>query len=574
MLEFMMAQEHYFRFVVRCLLAGAFGIVGLPQLVNAQVLPGPADINRIGPIQKQMIPEMFQVEDMESQSLLPLSAPPDGAKDIFFVLKAISIEGSTVYTAEELAETHSAFIGKKISLDKIWSIAAEITERYRADGYFLSRAYVPAQEADGHFIIRVAEGYIKEVQIDPKIAEAHLVQDIISTITSERPSRLKTLERQHLLLRDIPGLDHLQGTLTPLGSNFEGGVRLVFSSRANYEAPKRGFLNIDNFGSRFLGPHNLTAGWEGVLLPYQTTSLTGALSIPADELAAINIAHTVAFKPYLKLEASAGYTRTEPGYTLEPQKIKGSAVNTGLALNYQAIRQRRENLQLKLALDARNSNSTILNTTLSKDKIRAARVSAIYDRTDAWNGYNVVDATLSRGIDGLGSSKADALNLSRNGAKPDFTKIEAQYKRIQAITSNWVGLLSISGQQSSGSLYSSEEFGYGGQALGRAYDQSEISGDDGFAAGIETRYHGLEPLVGVRMQPYGFYDIGKVWNRNSGQTESVSGSSAGIGMRMVHDNGMSGTIQMAVPLTKSADTPLYGGSGATPRIGLQFGYQF
>ena len=51
-------------------------------------------------------------------------------------------------------------------------------------------------------------------------------------------------------------------------------------------------------------------------------------------------------------------------------------------------------------------------------------------------------------------------------------------------------MAALSGQWASGPLYSSEEFGYGGKNFGRAYDQSELTGDHGVAASVEVDYAG------------------------------------------------------------------------------------
>ena len=81
---------------------------------------------------------------------------------------------------------------------------------------------------------------------------------------------------------------------------------------------------------------------------------------------------------------------------------------------------------------------------------------------------------------------------------------------LQGVTPNWSLFAAASGQVASGPLYSSEQFGYGGQAFGRAYDASEITGDHAVAASLGMRYSGIDPMHGVRLMPYGFYDMGRV----------------------------------------------------------------
>lgn len=126
-------------------------------------------------------------------------------------------------------------------------------------------------------------------------------------------------------------------------------------------------------------------------------------------------------------------------------------------------------------------------------------------------------------------------------------------------------LTSAEGQLASGALFSSEEFGYGGQVFGRAYDASEIMGDHGLAGALELRYEGLEMLAPARLVPYAFYDVGVVWNVDPGEEQRASGSSVGLGVRLDLPWGFSGTLGVAQSLTREASAPLYG-DGSAPRF--------
>ena len=539
----------------------------------AQAIPSAADIDRVKPNQQPLTLQPMESGIAPNDTGTGIAQPPEDAKKIKLLLKNVKITGSTIYDEAEFKKLYAADINHEITLDKIWEIAAGVTKKYRADGYFLSRAYVPVQEiADGTIQIGIVEGYIGDVNIDASFANHRAVQDIIRTITSEKPITVKTLEREHLLLSDLPGMSNYQGILTPMHNGPEGAVQLLFKERPL--AQKNYYVGFDNMGSRYLGPYEISGSWNGQIIPLQNTYLSATSSLPTKELAAVNLTHQIPIWEDLKFEMTAGYTRAEPGYTIKARDIESKAINAGIALNYQMIRQRQENLSFKISLDARNSDSTIIGTDLTTDKIRAVRLAGTYDKSDEWFGYNVINMTLSRGLDALGASQKGDLNLSRDGAKPDFTKAEIQYSRLQGLTTDIAAVLTANAQKSSGSLFSSEEFGFGGQSLGRAYDPSEISGDDGLAGGLELRYQSLPQWKNTQFQPYVFYDIGKVWNQNAGQEKTLSASSTGLGFRFQHQTGVSGLFQISLPLTKSADAPLYGTNGSGPQIGFQIGYSF
>lgn len=130
------------------------------------------------------------------------------------------------------------------------------------------------------------------------------------------------------------------------------------------------------------------------------------------------------------------------------------------------------------------------------------------------------------------------------------------------------------GQRASKALYSSEEFGFGGPSVGRAYDSSEMTGDHGIGGSLEVQYTSLEPLNKFKLTPSAFYDLGKIWNIDQGQADGVSASSAGVGLNLSHPSGITGNLTIAQPLSKAIDTPTYGNNGHNPRVYFQLGWGF
>jgi len=202
------------------------------------------------------------------------------------------------------------------------------------------------------------------------------------------------------------------------------------------------------------------------------------------------------------------------------------------------------------------------------------KASANFERADSWRGVLNAAFTVTQGIDGMGSSEPGDISVSRVQAKPDFTKAELSVSRMQAITDDWSALLSASGQYASGPLYSSEEYGYGGQSFGRAYDSSEITGDHGVSAAVELRYSAWSTPEPVGIEPYVFYDMGVVWNDDIAQPSRDSGMSAGAGVRATTDFGMSGNLGLAYPLTREISAPIYGSHTQGPRVLLQIAQSF
>jgi hemolysin activation/secretion protein len=61
--------------------------------------------------------------------------PPPDADKARFVLRQMTVEGSTVLTEQDLRVAFGDLVGKETSLDKVYAVAAALTAKYRNDGY-------------------------------------------------------------------------------------------------------------------------------------------------------------------------------------------------------------------------------------------------------------------------------------------------------------------------------------------------------------------------------------------------------------------------------------------------------
>ncbi len=134
--------------------------------------------------------------------------PPDEGEEMSLVLGSVVVEGSTVYSDEELASLYEDRLGKKIALAEVFGIADAITAKYRNDGYILSRAILPPQTIeDGAVTIRIVEGYIDEVRIEGEVrGDRALLDAYAAKIMRSRPLSVAHLERYLLLIDDLPGI--------------------------------------------------------------------------------------------------------------------------------------------------------------------------------------------------------------------------------------------------------------------------------------------------------------------------------------------------------------------------------
>jgi len=533
------------------------------------VLPGSANAGRVDKDHKAVVPDQVPEGGEQPKVLLPASTVPEGADKVKFVLKTVTVEGVTAFSHQEIESLYKKFLGKEIALANVWQIADLITQHYQENGYFISRAYVPEQNiANGAITIRAGEGHIGAVELKDSIADNYIVKNLIQKIKEEKPSRSQTVESFLLRLNDLPGVS-FRSVIEPLSDNPENqsAVKLILVKE---KKPDSGAVSFDNYNSRYLGPNEGTVSYSRSIIPFELTSISFLGGIPLEKLKNLSGSHEIHLSSEVSMQIYGGYTAANPGFTLSPKDIDSSASNLGVSLKDQFIRQRQENLSLTISFDGKNNYSDVLEAPLTRDRVRAARVNLSYDRDDPLDGYDFLNVTLSHGLEVFNASTKGQAFLSRAKANPDFNKFEYGLTRFQTLPANLTAVIGVSGQIASGVLYSSEQFGFGGQSYGRAYDPSEIIGDSGIAGSAELRYSGIPVFYDISIAPYAFYDVGKVWD--DGQP-SQSGSSLGFGIRWDSSFGISGNLTIAEPLTRAVEDPVTG-NGKSPRYLFQMSYKF
>jgi hemolysin activation/secretion protein len=215
------------------------------------------------------------------------------------------------------------------------------------------------------------------------------------------------------------------------------------------------------------------------------------------------------------------------------------------------IRSRSMNMFMRCGFAAPEGETQLFGVQETHDRIRAFRLGATFDLADSW-GINLLDFEVSRGIEGLGSSKNKDPMLSRPEGRVDFTKASLYAARVQYLAPRLSFLTAVSAQYAWTDLLSSELYSFGGEQIGRGYDPSEMVGDHGIGMKLELRFTDTLPgRLPFSYTGYAFYDVGKVYQRSpAGLSSSESAASAGLGLRMSLGKYVSWYAEFAKPLTR------------------------
>jgi len=537
-----------------------------PAAAAAQQQPSTIDPGRLRErFDFQPQPEPAQPPaQLKSEPAGPL---PDSLRAIRVTLKEIRIESATALPGNALQARADSYVGREITGSDILELASSLTAMYRNAGYILSLVVVPPQSlAESTLTLRVVEGYIDRVNVQagPGVS-AHVQEQLMrigEKIQASRPLESAVLERYLLIANDFPGME-LRSVLAP--SQSPGAADLTLA--ANVKTVE-GFASIDNYGSKYLGPGQLTLGVVGnQLLGVNDQWRFVGVGTGNSEMSYTQLSYSqLVGGEGLRLSAAVSRARTQPGDVLTPFDVHGSADTVTLSAAYPLLRTRNESLTARASYDHSDVHTEVLGTRVIEDRIRALRVGLSWRVLDSLDGQNTLDVDFSQG---LGGTQASDVLKSRVGAKGVFNKFTFDYERSQPLASNFSFSVGAGGQWANTPLLSSEQYALGGRRFGRAYEPAELVGERALAFRIEPRYAGAAAsMPGLRSwQLFGFYDIGKVWKVGSvapGTPASQSLASAGLGLRFFFEKNVVAALEVAWPLTKSIAS--YQSGGKDPRL--------
>lgn len=543
----------------------------------AQTIPSSADLSRVTkPFEKsqRVIPDFVSPKTKgEFQAL----QPPKGAGEYHFTLKKLIIEGSSVYGQDELLPLYSAIIDTEVSVAEVFDIANAITQKYRDDGYILAYSIIPPQEIDdGEVKIGIVEGSVDRVYADGLDVEpSSLIQDIMNKIQGKTAFNVQNLEKRLLLLNRMTGYS-AYSVLEPAENGSEGAIniKIVFEPSKNIYR-----VGADNYGSHFVGP------WQGSLsarIPHHKyvhgeTNIAVYSTPHVNELKFFSLSNTSLLNSKgLTMDSSIRLSRSEPGESLADVDLASRYLSLRIKFEQPLMLSRQKQFNVFGSFNYTNSSSDVLAARFFDDRLRAVRIGFNGYTTNLYGGSLQGRATLSQGLDIMGARETGAADLSRERGRSDFTKLDAQISYRTAFLGNFGLNTTLSGQYSVTPLLSSEEFGYGGYSIGRAYNNSEITGDSGVAALAELSYYKWSHYKGRGLKPgfvpFIYYDVGKIWNQDR-DAKPESAASAGVGLQM--NWGSLGAIRatMAQPLSRSVANPVRG-NGKNPRFLVSFQKQF
>jgi hemolysin activation/secretion protein len=499
-----------------------------------------------------------QTGDPARQPVQPLKAAPDdlvqvapGAAQPALVdagtriaVSQFRFTGNDSQSSDKLAPLVASDLGKTLTLAELNNAANAIKSHYRANGWFLAQAYIPAQTPAGGVVeIAVLEGRIGTLMVnvaeDAPIRAAY-AERLVSTFLRSGQTITETgLEGPLLLLRDLPRVD-AKSVINP--GSVPGTADIVVNLVKDPDVRRiNGRIELDNFGGKVSGSTRLGAevnlnnpyGWGDSL------SLRGYLANEGGNTFG-RIGYILPVGPRgARLGINIARLDYVLGKLFEALKPNGVANVFAANVSYPLLRSRNNNLVVQLVAERKNlEDRTTLPFWSDKHSLTSGRFQLSGDLRDSMAGLTVYSASVTGGRLHEEDPIKVAIDDLTYQTEGKFRKYLYSLQRLQQFSPSLHGMFSVSGQHANKNLTSAEKFSIGGDGTVRAYPVGYLVGDQGYTATAELRWNPAALTAGqLEMSGTTFYDFGNIIRNhdNSRVLEALNQSSIsgyGVGLNL------------------------------------------
>ncbi|STR26378.1 Heme/hemopexin transporter protein huxB precursor [Janthinobacterium lividum] len=412
----------------------------------------------------------------------PLQALPGDAAGKVKVTRFV-LEGNRVIDSATLLALLPPAQGQTLTLAQLEELATRITRHYRASGYFVARAYIPAQElTDGKLVIRVVEGqYGKFILSNTSRVQDSVVQGLLDEAKRRDIVSLDTLERAMLIINDTPGVKVVQADVMPgeqVGTS-------DFAIRTEATPAWGGYVLLDNYGSTYTGKQRLrfNADWNSPSGRGDRLSASGMVTRHSGLLNGRLAYSTLLGTDGTRLEGALSRTTYELSDVYAALDASGTSNGVDLILSKPLKRTRDHTVEASLGVAYKDLKDEIGATNTSVGKQLSSLSANIADRrTHAFLGFDGLtqsSASLTVGRLHFKEAAAEALDAAGADTQGGYAKLNLAASRISVLPSQFLLTTSAKAQASlnNKSLDGVERMSVSGDGGVAAYPIGELSGD-------------------------------------------------------------------------------------------------
>lgn len=446
--------------------------------------------------------------------------------DIAFQIKTVKIDTELKTNKQALFDIAKAYEGKQSTMAQLNELANKLTQYCRSHGYPAATAYVPEQKVSGGVItLGIVPGRIGQIKLENK---SKLSENTIKMLTARlKPGQIlttKQVETALYSLNDLGGINAI-GVLSAgqtVGTS-DVTVRVADGKRSNT------VLYAENYGTQAAGRYRY--GLTEDL--YNLDGHGGHLNVGA------LISNKDLHNYTISYEATVGRSATRVGVGFSRMDYELGGIFSALGANgtsdvyslYATTplwRGTNSSLRLTYGYDYKKLKDNLEEfNNMNAEKHSHAVYLGLAGQSRGNSSLTTYSLTGYTGMVGMDSAYASYLN-KYNKTEGRWSKAVVDGSFVQRLdkTGNWDLYVKFQGQKASRNLDSSEKLFLGGANGVRAYPQGEGSGDEGFLASAELRYH--TKVQGLTLSTY--LDGGQVRVSSDGTSGKQTLKGWGIGI--------------------------------------------
>ena len=475
----------------------------------------------------------------------------------------IQVEGSTVFSPEELAKVTTPFENRELSTQDLEELRRSLTLLYINNGYVNSGAIIPDQTLqEGVITIQIIEGELTDIKIDgTKYFLPFYLEDRIA-LSAGPPLNIRPLKEKLQILLQDSRIQRLNTELKPGLKPGEG----VLNVQVEEASPFKAWVDFNNYQSTTVGKERglgniaaqnpfgigdaflFTFGWaEGVQplietyyqIPLTARDTTLELGFRMNDFEVVT-------SPFdqLNIESKTRIYRIglrQPIYRTVTDEVAISVVG--------------EHLRNQNFLDGTGFSFGRGATSNGKSIVSALRF------VQEWTHRTAMQVLAFRSQFTVG---LDVLNATDNRQRKDdpdgqfFAWLgQAQWvKRVDPIGIQFLTRIGL--QIANDSLFPLEQFAVGGRYSVRGYYENQLVRDNAFLFSVESRIPVLpslsRPKVALDFAP--FIDVGRSWNAKIDPPDDPKTlASIGAGLRFSFFDRASASIYWGQQLNHVPDPP-------------------
>ena len=517
---------------------------------------------------------------MRVGTVLPLllAGMPAASQEIpRFDVRGFRVEGNKLLTRQTVDAVLAPFVGTQKDFGDVQRAVEALEQVYKDRGYSTVSVLLPEQALEGgEVLLQVIEGRIRTVKVEGHEFFDHA--NVRASLPALREGEVPVMDDLSASLRvaNEHPMKKVNVRLTPGEKEDELDAIVAVTD----EKPWRVGATLDNTGTAQTGRHRLGLTWQNGNLFNRDHQLSLQYMTSPEKLGDVKVYGASYRIPLYEqgdtIDLFATYSDVNVG-TISAGAISlavtGKGATFGGRYNWNLKRHEDYEHQMVFGLDEKAfKNSVLASGQQLGNDVTIRPVSVAYNGRLVLPGSETgFYVSLARNLPGGSNADQDAISRARANAPAGFQVLRGGVNLSRAFAVDWQWRLNLNGQWASSPLIPGEQFGVGGTATVRGFEERELSNDIGFQGNLEVYTPELCTSLGASCRVLGFYDFGAL-KRNQplpGESASDHVGSAGVGVRYALGKRM--TLQADYARVVDPGTNLNRGAWKLhARVGLTF----